>query len=208
MQKRLVVLLVTLVGVAFFAVGAQAAPTGQTASSRTTVAVAAGDKRFTTLVALVKRAGLVSTLNAKGPFTVFAPTNAAFTKLKQSSPDTLEAVTIDKALLKAVLTYHVLGKRVPGMTAIAAAKRNASVKTVQGESTRSSYQALPRGRQADAQRLLEGDRRGRQGVERRRPRNRRSSRSAERGVTASNGPPRHGRSAPGRLRHDRLRRGR
>jgi uncharacterized surface protein with fasciclin (FAS1) repeats len=138
MQKRLVVLLATLVGVAFLAVGAQAAPSGQAASGKTIVAVAAGDKRFTTLVALVKQAGLVTTLNGKGPFTVFAPTNAAFTKLKNASPATFTAVTTDKALLKKVLTYHVLAKRVPSMTAVAAAKKMASVKTVQGESIKLS----------------------------------------------------------------------
>ena len=110
-----------------------AAPSGQTASSKTVVTVAAGDKRFTTLVALVKQAGLVTTLNGKGPFTVFAPTNAAFAKLKAQAPDTFAAVSTDKALLTKVLTYHVLAKRVPATAALAAAKQGASVKTVQGE---------------------------------------------------------------------------
>ena len=99
MKNRLVILAAMLVGVASLAVTAQAAPTGQTASGKTVVTVAAGDKRFTTLVALVKQAGLVTTLNGKGPFTVFAPTNAAFAKLKAQAPDTFTAVSTDKALL-------------------------------------------------------------------------------------------------------------
>jgi uncharacterized surface protein with fasciclin (FAS1) repeats len=133
MKNRLAVLAAMLVGVASLAVTAQAAPSGQTASGKTVVAVASGDKRFTTLVALVKQAGLASTLSGKGPFTVFAPTNAAFAKLKAQAPDTFAAVSTDKALLKKVLTYHVLAKRVPSTAALAAAKLGASVKTVQGE---------------------------------------------------------------------------
>ena len=133
MKKRLAVLAAMAVGVASFALAAQAAPSAQTASGKTDVAVASGDQRFTTLVALVKQAGLASTLSGKGPFTVFAPTNAAFAKLKAQAPDTFEAVSTDKALLKKVLTYHVLAKRVPSTAALAAAKQGASVKTVQGE---------------------------------------------------------------------------
>ena len=133
MKNRLVVLAAMLVGVASLAVAAEAAPSGQTASAKTVVAVASGDKRFTTLVALVKQAGLVTTLNGRGPFTVFAPTNAAFARLKAQSPETFTAVSTDSALLRKVLTYHVLAKRVPSTAAVAAAKQGASVKTVQGE---------------------------------------------------------------------------
>ena len=81
----------------------------------------------------MKKAGLVGTLSAKGPYTVFAPTNAAFAKLKKTAPKTYAAVASDKALLKKVLTYHVLAKKVPSSAAVAAAKQNASVKTVEGE---------------------------------------------------------------------------
>ena len=133
MHKRLALLLAALVGAGLLTAAAPAAPAERAASSKTIVGVAAGDKRFTTLVALVKQAGLVKTLSGKGPFTVFAPTNAAFAKLKTSSPATFEAVTTDAALLKKVLTYHVLAKRVPSTTAVAAAKKRASVATVQGE---------------------------------------------------------------------------
>jgi uncharacterized surface protein with fasciclin (FAS1) repeats len=112
---------------------AQAAPAERAATGKTIVGVAAGDKRFTTLVALVQQAGLARTLSGKGPFTVFAPTNAAFAKLKRDAPDTYAAVTTDRALLRKVLTYHVLAARVGSGTAVAAARKRASVKTVQGE---------------------------------------------------------------------------
>ena len=65
-------------------------------------AVAAGN--FTTLVSLVKQAGLAETLSGTGPYTVFAPTDAAFKKVPKK---TLKALGKDKAKLKAVLLYHV-----------------------------------------------------------------------------------------------------
>ena len=132
MKARIALLLVIVVGVGAVA-SAAPARTNATASSKTVVGVASSDKRFTTLVALVKQAGLAKTLSGKGPFTVFAPTNAAFAKLKRTAPETFAAVAGDKALLTKVLTYHVLAKNVPSTAAIAAAKKNASVKTVQGE---------------------------------------------------------------------------
>ena len=95
----------------------------------------------TTLVAAVKAAGLVETLSGKGPFTVFAPTNTAFAKLKAQAPDTFAAVGSDRALLKKVLTYHALAKRVPSSAALAAAKQGASVKTVERESIRLSVKS-------------------------------------------------------------------
>ncbi len=132
MKARIALLLAMLVGVAAVASSAPAR-TNDGAASKTVVGVAAGDKRFSTLVALVKQAGLAKTLSGKGPFTVFAPTNAAFAKLKRTAPDTYAAVAGDKALLTKVLTYHVLAKRIPSTAAVAAAKKNASVKSVQGE---------------------------------------------------------------------------
>lgn len=133
MKARIALLLGALVATASVAVGASAAPSEPQAQQATIVGVAAGDKRFSTLVSLVKQAGLVKTLNSKGPFTVFAPTNAAFAALKKNAPDTYNAVVSDKALLTTVLTYHVLPSRVPSGAAVAAAKKKASVKTVQGE---------------------------------------------------------------------------
>jgi uncharacterized surface protein with fasciclin (FAS1) repeats len=88
-------------------------------------AVAAGS--FKTLVAAVEAAGLVETLKSKGPFTVFAPTDAAFAKLPAG---TVEALLKDKAKLSAILTYHV----VPGDVRAADAMKLASAKTVNGQS--------------------------------------------------------------------------
>ncbi|TSA86121.1 fasciclin domain-containing protein [Deinococcus detaillensis] len=64
---------------------------------------------FSTLLAAVKAAGLVDTLNGYGPFTVFAPTNAAFAKVPA---DQLKALLNDPAKLKAVLLYHLVSGRV------------------------------------------------------------------------------------------------
>lgn len=73
------------------------------------VAVAAGAGQFNTLIAAVKAAGLVETLQGKGPFTVFAPTDAAFAKLPKG---TVEALLADKKKLTAILTYHVVPGKV------------------------------------------------------------------------------------------------
>jgi uncharacterized surface protein with fasciclin (FAS1) repeats len=89
------------------------------------VDTAVGNKDFSTLVELLKEAGLVETLKGEGPFTVFAPTNEAFKKI---SPADLDALKQDRAKLKSVLTYHV----VPGKHDAAAVTKLTSVKTVQG----------------------------------------------------------------------------
>jgi len=140
MKARIALLLVIVVGVGAVASTAPAR-TNESTASKTIVGVASSDKRFTTLVSLVKQAGLAKTLSGKGPFTVFAPTNAAFAKLKRTAPETFAAVTTDKALLAKVLTYHVLAKNVPSTAAISAAMKNASVKTVQGERIKLSIRA-------------------------------------------------------------------
>ncbi|HET7855509.1 MAG TPA: fasciclin domain-containing protein [Gaiellaceae bacterium] len=133
MKAVVAFMLAALVGTALLAASAPAAPSKPAAAQATIVGVAAGDKRFTTLVSLVKQAGLVRTLNGKGPFTVFAPTNAAFAKLNRTAPETYAAVTSDKALLTKVLTYHVVAKRIPSTAAVKVARKGGSVKTVQGE---------------------------------------------------------------------------
>ena len=69
-------------------------------------AVAAGN--FNTLVTAIKAAGLVETLKGKGPYTVFAPTDEAFAKIPKAD---LDALIADKAKLAAVLTYHVVPKK-------------------------------------------------------------------------------------------------
>lgn len=79
----------------------------------TIVEIAAADERFTTLVAAVKKAGLVETLSAEGPFTVFAPTDDAFAKLPEG---TVEGLT--KEQLTAILTYHVVSGKVVAKEAV------------------------------------------------------------------------------------------
>jgi len=117
-----------------------AAPAKTTAMGQKNIvqtAVTAG--KFKTLVALVKKAGLAGTLSAPGNLTVFAPTDRAFANLKKSDPALYNKVATDKKLLKSVLTYHVVGKRIPAAAATAAAKKGLKVKTVQGESIAFSF---------------------------------------------------------------------
>ena len=89
----------------------------------------------TTLVAAVKAGGLVDTLQGPGPFTVFAPTNAAFAKLPAGTVDTLLKPE-NKAKLTAVLTYHVVAGRLTAKDLMDAAKKDGgktTLKTVEGE---------------------------------------------------------------------------
>jgi uncharacterized surface protein with fasciclin (FAS1) repeats len=85
-------------------------------------AVAAGN--FKTLATALQAAGLIDTLKGKGPFTVFAPTDAAFAKVPKAD---LDALLADKAKLTAVLTYHVVAGKV-----MAKDVKAGKVKTVQG----------------------------------------------------------------------------
>ncbi len=75
-----------------------------TTADKTLVAIAAGNKDFSTLVAAVKAAGLAEALSGDGPFTIFAPTNEAFDKLPAGTVDTLLKPE-NKAKLAAILTY-------------------------------------------------------------------------------------------------------
>lgn len=88
---------------------ASAQPSVKEKGNKTIVDVAVAAGNFTTLVKAVKAAGLVETLQGTGPFTVFAPTDAAFAKLP---PGTIEALLADKEKLTAILTYHVVPGRV------------------------------------------------------------------------------------------------
>ena len=102
-------------------------------ANKTIVANAANSKDHTTLVALVKKAGLVATLSGPGPFTVFAPTNEAFDKIP---PATLTAVENDKAMLTKILTYHVIAGKLDSAAIAAKIKAgggSATLKTVEGE---------------------------------------------------------------------------
>ena len=96
--------------------------------SKNIVENAVNSKDHTTLVAAVKAAGLVDTLSSKGPFTVFAPTNAAFGKLPSGTVDTLVKPE-NKATLTKILTYHV----VPGKLAAADLTDGKTLTTVEGE---------------------------------------------------------------------------
>ncbi|HVP03199.1 MAG TPA: fasciclin domain-containing protein [Solirubrobacteraceae bacterium] len=123
-MKRIALLLA-----AVLAAVAVAAPASAGAKSNTIVDVAAGNPQFSTLVSLVKKAGLVGALSGKTKLTVFAPTNAAFAKLPKA---TLNKVASDKKLLTSILTYHVVKGAVPASKVV---KLNGkSVKTLNGQS--------------------------------------------------------------------------
>src|SRR4029078_11374374 len=96
--------------------------------SKNIIQNAVNSKDHTTLVAAVKAAGLVGTLEGKGPFTVFAPTNAAFGKLPAGTVDSLVKPE-NKATLTKILTYHV----VAGKNDAADLTDGKKLKTVEGE---------------------------------------------------------------------------
>ena len=103
--------------------------------TKTIVENAVNSKDHTTLVAAVKEAGLVDTLNGAGPFTVFAPTNAAFGKLPQSAVADLMKPE-NKAALAKVLTYHVVAGRHDAADLMAMVKSGggkAMLTTVEGD---------------------------------------------------------------------------
>ncbi|RYG19948.1 fasciclin domain-containing protein [bacterium] len=97
------------------------------------VAVASSNGSFKTLVAAVKAAGLVEALQGNGPFTVFAPTDAAFNKLEKHKPGTIAMLLKpeNKAKLAAILKYHVVPGKVTAADVLAL-KNNTKVKTLQG----------------------------------------------------------------------------
>jgi len=104
--------------------------------SKNIIQNAVNSKDHTTLVAAVKAAGLVDTLSGPGPFTVFAPTNAAFAKLPAGTVDGLLKPE-NKATLTKVLTYHVVAGRMTAanlMKAVKEGEGEAKLKTVAGES--------------------------------------------------------------------------
>jgi uncharacterized surface protein with fasciclin (FAS1) repeats len=103
--------------------------------SKNIIQNAVNSKDHTTLVAAVKAAGLVDTLQAPGPFTVFAPTNGAFGKLPAGTVETLVKPE-NKATLTKILTYHVVPGRMTAvnlMKAVKDAGGSAKLKTVEGE---------------------------------------------------------------------------
>ncbi len=90
------------------------------------VGTASAAGSFDTLVSAVQAAGLVDTLEGEGPFTVFAPTDAAFAKLPKAQ---LEALMADKEALTKVLTYHVVAGRVDAADVV----KLSSVNTLEGQ---------------------------------------------------------------------------
>ena len=108
---------------ALMTVGAQAGST----ATKDIVDTAVDAGSFKTLATALQAAGLVDTLKGAGPFTVFAPTDAAFAKIPKAD---LDALLADKAALTKVLTYHV----VPGKVMAADVVKLKQAKTVQGSS--------------------------------------------------------------------------
>ena len=110
-------------------------------ASKNIVQNAMNSKDHTTLLAAVKAAGLVDTLQSSGPFTVFAPTNEAFEKLPAGTVDTLLKPE-NKQMLTKVLTYHVVAGRVSASDLekkIKAGHGKAELKTVQGETLTATW---------------------------------------------------------------------
>lgn len=148
MSKRLTLFAATLVllsGTAILPAAAQDKMNGKEKSvtvggapmypSKNIIQNAVNSKDHTTLVAAVKAAGLVDTLQGAGPFTVFAPTNAAFGKLPAGTVDSLVKPE-NKGKLTGILTYHVVPGRMTAaglMKAVKDGDGTARLKTVQGE---------------------------------------------------------------------------
>lgn len=110
------------------------APASKKVLTNTLVDVASANGSFKTLTAALKAAGLVDTLKGAGPFTVFAPTDAAFAKLPKGTVETLLKPE-NKARLVKILTYHVVSGEVLSTTL-----KSGKVKTVEGDSVNVSVQ--------------------------------------------------------------------
>jgi uncharacterized surface protein with fasciclin (FAS1) repeats len=114
----------------------------QAMGEKTIVEIAVGSKDHTTLVAALKAADLVTTLSGKGPFTVFAPTNAAFAKIPADALANLLKPE-NKATLAGILTYHVVAGNIDATTLINLIKKSngiAVVKTVNGQELKASVE--------------------------------------------------------------------
>ena len=123
-RNILAVTAVTAVALTAFTVGAPADTSR--APGKDIVQTAATAGKFKTLASLLEQAGLVKTLKGKGPYTVFAPTDAAFAKVPNA---TLKALAKDRVKLRSVLLYHVVKGK---LTAAKVTKRRA-VKTLNGQ---------------------------------------------------------------------------
>ena len=157
MRRMLAPLAVTLVALAaVLAPGAGAS----SSADKNLVATAAGAGQFKTLASLLTKSGLAMTLEGKGPYTVFAPTDTAFAKVPKA---TLAKLGKDKALLRSVLLYHVVKGKVPASTVV----------MLNGKSAKTSERRLredrrPR-RHGLPERIDQGDQDRRDGVQRHHP---------------------------------------
>ena len=124
---RKIIALLAVSAVAAVAVIAPVAGAAPQAPKQNIVKTAVAAGQFKTLASLLTSAGLVMTLEGKGPYTVFAPTDAAFAKVPKA---TLAKLGKDKALLKSVLLYHVVSGKVPASTVVTLNGKTA--KTVNG----------------------------------------------------------------------------
>src|SRR3954452_17169912 len=126
-RTTLALLLAAVVAVAAIGASASASTASRTAGDKNIVETAVAAGQFTALASLVTKAGLVDTLATGGPFTVFAPTDAAFAKVPKA---TLDALAANPAQLKSVLLYHVVSGRVSAADVV---KLN-TAKTLDGRS--------------------------------------------------------------------------
>lgn len=108
---------------------ATAAPAEPQTPSRSIAAIAGQTPQLSTLLSLVKKAGLAKTLSSPGAYTVFAPTNAAFAQLPKA---TLDSLGKNPAALKRVLLYHVVSGKVPAAKVVTLR----SAKTLAGPTVR------------------------------------------------------------------------
>jgi uncharacterized surface protein with fasciclin (FAS1) repeats len=116
--------------VAALALSVAGAPaTARPSDEKNIVQTAQAAGNFKTLTKLVVKAGLAGTLSSSGPYTVFAPTDAAFKKVPKS---TLDSLAKNRAKLRAVLLYHVVAGRVPSSQVVMLK----SAKTLNGKSVR------------------------------------------------------------------------
>ncbi|MFY7909204.1 MAG: fasciclin domain-containing protein [Emticicia sp.] len=142
MKKLALVFVSALISLSTFAQKEKTVMVGGAAMypSKNIVENAVNSKDHTTLVAAVKAAGLVETLQSAGPFTVFAPTNDAFGKLPAGTVETLVKPE-NKATLTAILTYHVVAGKLSAADIVAKIKAGngtATMTTVQGGTLKAS----------------------------------------------------------------------
>lgn len=121
--------LITLTAVAALAASAAVTASARTHEDKNIVQTAAAAGQFKTLTKLLKRAGLVGALQQPGPYTVFAPTDAAFKKVPKRN---LNVLLRNKAKLKAVLLYHVVSGKVTAADVV----KLSPAKTLNGKSVR------------------------------------------------------------------------